>query len=100
MMHPAQTVAPLFHGATPQRKPGRPKGSRAKVMQEPRALGVHHFAFVRSSLLGLDLRESFERAATVAKLSRTRVALLRLIQVHQTSLGKKVAKKRFWSKTA
>lgn len=40
------------------------------------------------------------RAATVAKLSRTRVALLRLIQVHQTSLGKKVAKKRFWSKTA
>lgn len=37
------------------------------------------------------------RAATVAKLSGIRVALLRLIQVHQTSLGKKVTKKRFWS---
>ena len=55
-------VAPLFHSARPaQRKPGRPKGAKARVIQEVRALGVHHFAFVRSSLLGLDLAEAFER---------------------------------------
>jgi hypothetical protein len=36
-------------------------GARARVIQDPRALGIHHFAFVRSSLLGMDLRESFER---------------------------------------
>ena len=53
-------IDPLFHSAPP-RKAGRPKGSIAKVMQEARALGVHHFAFVRSSILGLDLAEAFER---------------------------------------
>jgi hypothetical protein len=31
------------------------------VLQEARNLGVHHFAFVRSSLLGLDLAEAFNR---------------------------------------
>jgi site-specific recombinase XerD len=31
------------------------------VVQDPRALGVHHFAFVRSSLLGLDLADAFAR---------------------------------------
>ena len=51
---------PLFHRAAP-RKAGRPVGARARVIQDPRALGIHHFAFVRSSLLGMDLRESFER---------------------------------------
>lgn len=30
-------------------------------MQGPRVLGVHHFAFVRESLLGLDLAEAFHR---------------------------------------
>ena len=45
----------------PKRKVGRPKGSKGRVMQEARALGVHHFAFVRSSLLGLDLGEAFNR---------------------------------------
>ena len=53
-------IDPLIHSAPP-RKAGRPKGSIAKVMQEARALGVHHFAFVRSSILGLDLAEAFER---------------------------------------
>lgn len=53
---------PLFHSApAARRKPGRPPGAKARVLQEARALGVHHFAFIRSSLLGLDLRESFER---------------------------------------
>jgi site-specific recombinase XerD len=36
-------------------------GSKAQVVQDPRALGIHHFAFVRSSLLGLDLAETFNR---------------------------------------
>lgn len=45
----------------PRRKPGRPKGSKGRVLQEARVLGVHHFAFVRSSLLGLDLAEAFNR---------------------------------------
>jgi hypothetical protein len=54
--------APLFHSApSPRRKPGRPKGSKAQVIQDARALGIHHFAFVRSSILGLDLAESFDR---------------------------------------
>jgi hypothetical protein len=44
-----------------KRKLGRPKGSKGKVLHEVRALGVHHFAFVRSSLLGLDLAEAFDR---------------------------------------
>ena len=46
-------------GTVPKRKVGRPKGAKGRVLQEARALGVHHFAFVRSSLLGLDLAEAF-----------------------------------------
>jgi hypothetical protein len=38
-----------------------PKGSKGRVMQGARVLGAHHFAFVRESLLGLDLAESFHR---------------------------------------
>jgi hypothetical protein len=30
-------------------------------MQGARVLGAHHFAFVRESLLGLDLAEAFHR---------------------------------------
>ena len=50
--------APLFYG-TPvtRRKAGRPRGSKAQVVQDARALGVHHFAFVRSSILDPDLAE-------------------------------------------
>lgn len=53
--------APLIRKQAPSRKVGRPKGSKAVVVQQARALGVHHFAFVRSSLLGLDLADAFER---------------------------------------
>jgi site-specific recombinase XerD len=55
-----ETVAPLFHSAPPRPR-GRPTGARAQVVRDSRALGIHHFAFVRASLLGLDLRASFER---------------------------------------
>jgi site-specific recombinase XerD len=55
-------IRPLFHTApVDKRKPGRPSGSKARVLQEARALGIHHFAFVRSSLLGLDLADAFAR---------------------------------------
>src|SRR5674476_373338 len=56
----AMQLDPLFHGAA-SRKLGRPPGARAQVVRDTRSLGVHHFAFVRSSLLGLDLREAFNR---------------------------------------
>src|SRR5450756_1550188 len=55
-----QELTPLFHSAEPRRR-GRPPGSRAQVVRDTRSLGIHHFAFVRSSLLGLDLREAFNR---------------------------------------
>ncbi len=53
-MHSSMPI-PLFHSAAP-RRPGHPLGSKAIVVQDPRALGVHHFAFVRCSLLGIGLR--------------------------------------------
>src|SRR5674476_830622 len=57
---PAMQLDPLFHGAA-NRKRGRPPGARAQVVRDTRSLGIHHFAFVRSSLLGLDLRDAFTR---------------------------------------
>jgi hypothetical protein len=47
--------------APPKRPRGRPAGSKAQVIRDARALGIHHFAFVRSSLWGLNLAHSFER---------------------------------------
>jgi len=55
-----QLISTGFHAA-PVRKRGRPPGSKAQVIRDARALGIHHFAFVRSSLWGLDLAHSFER---------------------------------------
>lgn len=40
---------------------GRPKGSCSRVIRDDRKLGLHHFSFVRSGLLGLDLRAAHER---------------------------------------
>ncbi len=54
------SVDPLFHSPAPKRR-GRPPGSKSQVVKDPRSLGLHHFAFVRSALLGLDLRQSFDR---------------------------------------
>ncbi len=58
-MHPV-TQEPLFHAAAPKRR-GRPPGAKAAVVRDARALGVHHFAFLRSALYGLDLRQAFAR---------------------------------------
>jgi site-specific recombinase XerD len=61
-----QGNGPLFHDIALESQPqkrgrGRPCGSKAQVVKKVRALGVHHFAFVRSSLLGLDLADAYER---------------------------------------
>ena len=40
---------------------GRPTGSTSRVLRDDRRLGIHHFAFVRAGLLGLDLKASHER---------------------------------------
>jgi len=53
-------MSSLFH-SPPARKPGRSLGVKARVVQDARALGIIHFAFVRFSLLGLDLRDAFNR---------------------------------------
>lgn len=45
----------------PVRRRGRPQGSKLAVVKDMRSLGVHHFAFVRSSILGLDLAAAFAR---------------------------------------
>jgi site-specific recombinase XerD len=68
------------------RKPGRPKGSKAKVIQDARALGVHHFAFVRSSLLGLDLADSFNRYMAWAETTTD----LRFVQNRRDALLKQI----------
>ena len=52
--------APLFHAAALPRR-GRPPGAKAQVVRDARSLGVHHFAFLRASFLGVDLREAFNR---------------------------------------
>jgi site-specific recombinase XerD len=60
LSEPVTSITPLFHSAAPARR-GRPPGAKAQVVRDTRSLGIHHFAFVRSSLLGLDLREAFTR---------------------------------------
>jgi site-specific recombinase XerD len=78
-------AAPLFH-SQPTRKAGRPRGAKAKVVQDMRSLGVHHFAFVRSSLLGLDLAESFQRYLAWAETTTD----LRYVQNRREALLKQI----------
>lgn len=77
---------PLFQSAPTSRKMGRPKGSKAKVIQVARSLGLHHFAFVRSSLLGLDLAASFERYMAWAETTTD----LRFVQNRRDALLKQI----------
>jgi site-specific recombinase XerD len=79
--------APLFYGTLlTRRKAGRPNGSKAQVIQDARALGVHHFAFVRSSLLGLDLAESFDRYLAWSETTTD----LRYVQNRREALLKRI----------
>ncbi len=77
----------LFHsGVMVRRKAGRPLGSKAQVVQDARALGIHHFAFVRSSILGLDLAESFQRYMAWAESTTD----LRYVQNRREALLKRI----------
>ena len=51
---------PLKSEAAPRRA-GRPRGARGAVFAQARALGIHHFAFLRATLIGIDPRAAFER---------------------------------------
>ena len=68
------------------RKRGRPPGSKAQVIRDARALGIHHFAFVRSSLWGLDLAHSFERYLAWSETTTD----LRYVQNRRDSLLKQI----------
>ena len=46
--------------SSPKRR-GRPPKTTSKVVRQVRLLGLEHFAFVRATLMGLDLRKNFER---------------------------------------
>jgi len=75
------SVDPLFHSPAPKRR-GRPPGAKSQVIKDPRSLGLHHFAFVRSALLGLDLRQSFDRYLAWAESTTD----LRYVQNRKDSL--------------
>jgi hypothetical protein len=63
---------------------GRPRGVLDKVVSSTRSLGVHHFAFVRSSLLGLDIDEAFDRyMAWTGGRAEPRNVPRRLAETHQ-----------------
>jgi len=87
------SITPLFHsGSTRRRKAGRPKGAKAQVVQDARALGVHHFAFVRSpDCLGpcLAVTQSGVGMTAVSKGSRSqRVRDSVRLPIRQTKLVK------------
>ena len=60
MAHGDVNAAPLFQAASPRRA-GRPRGARSAVFVQARALGIHHFSFLRAALIGVDLRAAFDR---------------------------------------
>lgn len=70
-------IDPLCSNPPPRRR-GRPALAKTKVVRDERALGLHHFAFLRSVILGLDLRDSFDRyLAWSEPLSDLRIAQAR-----------------------
>lgn len=71
---------PLLHREAPKQR-GRPPKVATKLIRHARALSHEHFAFVRATLLGLDLRKSFERyIAWSEPLSDLRIAQSRFEQ--------------------
>ena len=75
---------PLLHGVLQSpysKRRGRPPKVATKLVRHARALSHEHFAFVRATLLGLDLRKSFERyIAWSEPLSDLRIAQSRFEQ--------------------
>ena len=90
-------VEAIESGEAPvRRRAGRPPGARTRVLREEQALGMHHFAFLRSWLQGLDLRRAWERYLAFGELStdlrhieRQRAALLQRVlrDGHALNLG-------------
>jgi site-specific recombinase XerD len=78
---PMQVVEPPSKSSA-----GRPRGSRTRVLREQQALGVHHFAFLRSWMQGLDLRQAWQRYMAFGEVNadprhmeRLRAALLQRV---------------------
>ena len=77
------TLEPLLQpGAPAPKRRGRPPKTTSKVVRQVRLLGLEHFAFVRATLMGLDLRKNFERYIAWAEpLSDLRIAQTRFEQL-------------------
>ena len=82
----ANAAPPLLYSDPLPARRGRPPGAKAAVVRDARALRIHHFAFVRSSLLGLDLRASFERYLAWSETTTD----LRYIQNRRDALLKQI----------
>lgn len=81
--------------AAPKRR-GRPPKAQTAVLRQDRALGVHHFAFLRAWLQGLDLKAAWRRYLAFGEASddlrhieHQRAGILRsVLQAgHQLNLG-------------
>ena len=59
---------PIVTDLLPRRARGRPKGSKTRLLSPAGALGVHHFAFLRSWFLRLDVRDAWQRYLSFAEL--------------------------------
>ena len=77
------TPAPLLQPGVPApKRRGRPPKATSLVVRQVRLLGLEHFAFVRATLIGLDLRKNFERYIAWAEpLSDLRIAQTRFEQL-------------------
>lgn len=64
----AKSAGPVI-GQVPVRARGRPLGAKTRVLRHAGALGVHHFAFLRSWFLRLDLRDAWQRYLAFSDLS-------------------------------
>lgn len=56
----------------PGRPPGRPPGAKTAVLRAVGALGRHHFAFLRSTFLGVDAKRAWQRYLAFGELSDDR----------------------------
>jgi hypothetical protein len=83
-----RNIGSLVVGRPTTRKCGRPPGAKAQVILDARALGIHHFAFVRSSLWGLDLAHSFQRYLAWSETTTD----LRYVQKRRDALRKHIIK--------
>jgi len=67
--HSAGPLAKVTPGLVSRRPRGRPRGAKTRVLRHAGALGMHHFAFLRSWFLRLDLRDAWQRYMAFSDLS-------------------------------